>query len=313
MVRTLVAFARRLDHLRSTTSDWDTMKMKTMPKPKLNMTTSQSAQASLLLSMPLSLCVVFGAVASVASADTFLDIKYTDLVARLGVNVPTGAGIGMGQVEAPENTQGSYAPDVANPEFTGKTVTLLSGSALLPSWHGTEVGKAYYGNTQSIAKGVTSISVWEVNAWIQGAYLRVGQGVTQPLTPPAGLRVFNHSWIGSFGSAASDNDALRRLDYTVTRDNIFVAAGVNNGAGSVGQAMMAYCFNGVAVGVQLPARVTLEIVETEPAMKGQTASSSFKPAKLSNGARTMVPPHIQVGTRVVVQTEDGSYVERAKD
>ena len=72
-------------------------------------------------------------------------------------------------------------------------------------------------------------------------------------------------------------------------------------------------FNGLAVGVQLPARVTLEIVETEPAMKGQTASSSFKPAKLSNGARTMVPPHIQVGTRVVVQTEDGSYVERAKD
>ncbi len=72
-------------------------------------------------------------------------------------------------------------------------------------------------------------------------------------------------------------------------------------------------FNGVCVGIQLPARVTLEIVETEPAMKGQTASSSFKPAKLSNGARVMVPPHIAVGTRVVVQTEDGSYVERAKD
>ena len=72
-------------------------------------------------------------------------------------------------------------------------------------------------------------------------------------------------------------------------------------------------FNGVAVAIQLPQRVTLEIVETEPAMKGQTASSSYKPAKLSNGARVMVPPHIQTGTRVVIQTEDGSYVERAKD
>jgi elongation factor P len=72
-------------------------------------------------------------------------------------------------------------------------------------------------------------------------------------------------------------------------------------------------FNGVPVAIQLPARVTLEITETEPAMKGQTASSSYKPAKLSNGARIMVPPHIQTGTRVVVQTEDGSYVERAKD
>ena len=51
----------------------------------------------------------------------------------------------------------------------------------------------------------------------------------------------------------------------------------------------------------------------EPAMKGQTASSSYKPAKLSNGARAMVPPHISPGTRIVIQTEDGSYVERAKD
>ena len=56
-------------------------------------------------------------------------------------------------------------------------------------------------------------------------------------------------------------------------------------------------FNGVAVAIQLPPRVTLEVVETEPAMKGQTASSSYKPAKLSNGVRVMVPPHISPGTR----------------
>ena len=72
-------------------------------------------------------------------------------------------------------------------------------------------------------------------------------------------------------------------------------------------------FDGRCVALQLPARVTLEIIETEPTVKGQTASSSYKPAKLSNGARTMVPPHIAAGTRVVIQTEDGSYVERAKD
>jgi elongation factor P len=72
-------------------------------------------------------------------------------------------------------------------------------------------------------------------------------------------------------------------------------------------------FEGNAVAIELPARVTLEIVETEPVVKGQTASSSFKTAILSNGAKTMVPPHIGVGTRVVVMTEDGSYVERAKD
>lgn len=72
-------------------------------------------------------------------------------------------------------------------------------------------------------------------------------------------------------------------------------------------------FDGVAVAIELPQRVTLEVTETEPTMKGQTASSSYKPAILSNGARTMVPPHIGAGTRIVVMTEDGSYVERAKD
>ncbi|MGP8120412.1 MAG: elongation factor P [Xanthobacteraceae bacterium] len=67
------------------------------------------------------------------------------------------------------------------------------------------------------------------------------------------------------------------------------------------------------VAINLPQRVTLEVVETEPVTKGQTASSSYKPAILSNGVRTGVPPHIGVGTRIVVMTEDGSYVERAKD
>ncbi|MES1200458.1 MAG: elongation factor P [Pseudomonadota bacterium] len=71
--------------------------------------------------------------------------------------------------------------------------------------------------------------------------------------------------------------------------------------------------DGIALSIELPPRVTLEIIETEPVVKGQTASSSYKPAKLSNGLRTMVPPHIGAGTRVVISTEDGSYQERAKD
>lgn len=69
----------------------------------------------------------------------------------------------------------------------------------------------------------------------------------------------------------------------------------------------------IAVAIELPQRVVLEVVETEPTMKGQTASSSYKPAVLSNGVRTGVPSHITPGTRIVVMTADGSYVERAKD
>ena len=70
---------------------------------------------------------------------------------------------------------------------------------------------------------------------------------------------------------------------------------------------------GTVVAIELPQRAVLEVVETEPTVKGQTASSSYKPAVLSNGVRTMVPPHISTGTRIVVMTADGSYVERAKD
>jgi elongation factor P len=72
-------------------------------------------------------------------------------------------------------------------------------------------------------------------------------------------------------------------------------------------------FNDTPLSAELPSKVTLQIVDTEPTTKGQTASSSYKPAMLENGIRSMVPPYITTGTRIVVLTEDGSYVERAKD
>ncbi|PKP69401.1 MAG: elongation factor P [Alphaproteobacteria bacterium HGW-Alphaproteobacteria-4] len=72
-------------------------------------------------------------------------------------------------------------------------------------------------------------------------------------------------------------------------------------------------FEGVAIAIELPQKVTVEITETEPVVKGQTASSSYKPAICSNGLRVMVPPHIGVGTRIVISTDDYAYQERAKD
>ena len=56
----------------------------------------------------------------------------------------------------------------------------------------------------------------------------------------------------------------------------------------------------------------MTIVEADPVVKGQTAASSYKPAILENGVRVMVPPHVESGTRIVVRTEDQTYVERAK-
>lgn len=65
------------------------------------------------------------------------------------------------------------------------------------------------------------------------------------------------------------------------------------------------------LGVQLPAQVTLEIAETEPVVKGQTAANSFKPAILENGVKVMVPPFVGTGQKIVVSTEDVTYVRRA--
>ena len=72
-------------------------------------------------------------------------------------------------------------------------------------------------------------------------------------------------------------------------------------------------YEGAAVGIEYPQKITVEIVETEPVVKGQTASSSYKPAIAANGLRIMVPPHIGAGTRVIINTEDNSYQGRAQD
>ncbi|MBL6077411.1 elongation factor P [Belnapia sp. T18] len=69
---------------------------------------------------------------------------------------------------------------------------------------------------------------------------------------------------------------------------------------------------GEPVAMTLPPQVVLEVVEADPVVKGQTAASSYKPAMLSNGVKTMVPPFVTTGEKIVVSTEDASYVERAK-
>ena len=70
--------------------------------------------------------------------------------------------------------------------------------------------------------------------------------------------------------------------------------------------------DGKPVSVELPQQVICTVVETEPVVKGQTASSSYKPSILDNGVRVMVPPFINAGDKIVVSPSEGTYVERAK-
>jgi len=80
-----------------------------------------------------------------------------------------------------------------------------------------------------------------------------------------------------------------------------------------GMEVIVESYEGSVIGVELPETVIQTVSETEPVVKGQTAAASYKPALIDNGVRLMVPPHVQEGDRIVVNTGDSSYVERARD
>lgn len=190
-----------------------------------------------------SLIVASLALGGSAAAD---QIGYQDLVLRLGAATPNGAGVNLCQVEAGGTT---YAPDSSAPEFAGKTFQLMSGASGASS-HATVVGRNWYGSVDGMADGASLIYCYEAGNFASGAYLRVGQGAgATPLTPPGSSRVFNHSWIGSFGSNGTDNEALRRSDYAMRRDHTLMVCGVNNGAGSAAQPLLSMCYNGLSVGL----------------------------------------------------------------
>ena len=76
--------------------------------------------------------------------------------------------------------------------------------------------------------------------------------------------------------------------------------------------VVANTIEGKIVGVELPLHVICTVAETEPYLKGQTVTTSYKPAILDNGLRTSIPPFVTAGEKIVVATADCSYVERAK-
>ena len=69
--------------------------------------------------------------------------------------------------------------------------------------------------------------------------------------------------------------------------------------------------NGRAIGIELPPSVVLTVIETEPAIKNATATTTFKPAKTDTGVTVQVPPFVNQGERIKVNTADGTYIERA--
>ena len=183
-----------------------------------------------------------------ACADYRDDIGYTKLQAELGASIPTGSGVGVSQIEAPEQTVSGiyyYLPDTTLAEFSGKTFTTLSPSGGL-SGHATTVAQYFYGSATSVAPGVTGIHSYEANNWVGSGFLNYGT-TSAPKTETQ--KVTNSSWIGSTGVAANDADILRRFDFAIQQSGFLGVVGLNNGNGGNVPALLASCYNGVSVGV----------------------------------------------------------------
>ena len=173
------------------------------------------------------------------------DHGLADLIARLGAgNEPTGAGVEVAQVEA--SGAAGYAPDTTHVDFVGKSFTLMSGSSGI-SGHATNVGRRIYGTgSYGISPGTDTIYVYSASGWAQSNYLRVGTG-SNPASPPGNVSLFNNSWIGSFGNASIDSQAVRRADWSIDSSNVMMLNGVANSGDH--SPLMSFGFNCVSVGI----------------------------------------------------------------
>jgi hypothetical protein len=188
------------------------------------------------------------------------DIGYTQLAAELGAGLPKGNGVSATHVEASLSMNGEYLPtDVTQPtsgNFAGKSFVFDSGVAGI-SDHATRVASFFYGLNTDAALGDASeapevglapgsqIDVFEAGDWSASGFLKPGISVPQTESNA----ISNHSWISSDGPAATLNDLLRRLDFSVERDDYLCVAGLNNGSGSAMPYLLASAYNVIAVGL----------------------------------------------------------------
>ena len=118
------------------------------------------------------------ATAAPVTGDTWQDIGYTDLLKRLGSDIPTGAGIVVGQVEA--TTATGYGPDQSNEEFAGINFISNSGDPGV-SDHATNVARNMFGGATSVAPNVNEVHLWEVNSWSKHGSFSIQKRVKFPL------------------------------------------------------------------------------------------------------------------------------------
>lgn len=171
-------------------------------------------------------------------------LGYNELAARVGAeNVPTGVGVGVAQIEATSVAgQNAYVPD---PAFTPFAAVVFTEHTLpwAVSAHATNVGQHIYG-VGAPAPGVVDVHCWLADDWLTDGGLHVSGGSGMPPDePPQGVRVINNSWVGTFGSASLDNEAMRRADALVEREDVLLVSAIGTGS----NLMLGNGYNGLTV------------------------------------------------------------------
>jgi hypothetical protein len=177
-------------------------------------------------------------------ADWKDDVGYTRLLQTFTSGVPTALSSGVTQVEAPVDANGSFMPNAANAEMTGKTLNRF-GTATTSSWHATDVGRFFYGNASSLIPATGTVDVYHVNSW--------------PLGSGDSRGVQNHSWISIYdplnpppgGIDAEVEGINAQLDYYINTLGFVCVVGVNNGSTSSTALPDLLCqgYNNISVGL----------------------------------------------------------------
>ena len=231
-----------------------------------------------------------------AAADYYDDIGFRQLQTLLGAAMPTGAAVRVMQVESSQKVNGfdTWAPNPGIAEFSGKTITELSGApAGLYTDHATIVGTAFYGNSTSIAPGTSTISVYLADNWLEGGFLRsAGTSQGQPLFSAA--RVGNHSWIGAYPTF--NTDILERLDWVIGRDELVTLVGLNNG--DPNQPLLCGAYNVISVG-----RTDGGHGRGTPAVDSIYTAGRIRPDLVAPAATTSeATPRVAAAASLLVQT-----------
>ena len=147
-----------------------------------------------------------------AWADYRDDIGHTLLQTELGSSLPDGSGVNVAQMEA-TTSSGAWIPDASDPELLAKTIIdqtfpASNGS----SGHATGVAKFFYGDTQSVASGITTINAYSADDWLMSGFLNTGDSGNEP--DFSGDRVTNHSWVGFL------EDDAKQIDLAAKRQKL---------------------------------------------------------------------------------------------